>query len=69
MLKVKTDIDSLEKLDKYIDFVNKMLQMQTDKDFQKFIQKKCLETIKTVSINRLVSSGGAERCTNEEYFA
>ena len=34
MLKVITEIDSFEKLDKHIDFVNKMLQMKTDKSFQ-----------------------------------
>lgn len=68
MLKVRVDLDSLEKLDEYIDFVKKLLKMQVDKDFQKFIQQKCLETVKQVSLTRLVNSGGAERCTNEEYF-
>ena len=62
MLKVKVDLDSLEKLDKYIDFVNKMAQMKTDKSFQVFMQKKCLGTIKKVAEQRFAT----HTTTNEE---
>lgn len=62
MLKIKTEVDSLEKLDKYIDFVKKMLKMKTDKDFQKFMQQKCLETIRKVAEQRFAT----HTTTNEE---
>lgn len=62
MLKIDININGLDKLDKHIEFVNKMLGMKTDREFQKYIQNKCLETVKEVARTRL---GGT---TNDEYI-
>ena len=68
MLKIKTEIDSFEKLDKHIDFVNKMLHLKTDKTFQEFIQKKCLETIKKVAVQRFATHTTTNEELKEEYL-
>ena len=57
MLKKSTDIKNLDKLQKHIDFVNKMLKMKTDKTFQKFMQEKVLQ-IDAKHINRLMLFSG-----------
>lgn len=54
MLKTNIDVKGLKELDKHIEFVNKMLRMKTDKDFQKFIQDKCMEALNKVMDQRLV---------------
>lgn len=64
MFNVKVEVDSLEKFKKYIEYVESMNQMKTDKEFQKFIQNKCLETVKEQSNNRIVSN-----TTDNEYIA
>lgn len=56
MLQVKVDINSIEKLDSHINYVKKLLTMQTDKEFQKYIQQKCLETVNKVSEQRLIAN-------------
>lgn len=61
MLKVKVDVKGLKELDKHIELVNKMLKMKTDKDFQTFIQNKCMGTLEKVMNERL--TGGT---TNDE---
>lgn len=48
MLKTSINIDSLKKIDQYIERVNKMMEMQTDHEFQKYIQKKCFATLQTI---------------------
>lgn len=62
MLKVKINIDSLDKLQKHIDYVEKMVEMRTNKDFQTFIQKKCLDTVKDYARTHLMGT------TNAEYY-
>ena len=62
MLKVKTEVLNLKGLENHIQYVNKMLKMKTDKNFQKFIQDKCLQTVEKVARQRL---GGT---TNDEYI-
>ena len=62
MLNVDVNIDSIKKLEKHIKFVEKLLKMKTDVKFQKYIQNKCLETVKKVSYQRIGSN------TNEEYI-
>ena len=62
MLQVKVDINSIEKLDSHIKYVEKLLTMKTDKNFQKYIQQKCLETVRRVSRERIRNS------TNDEYI-
>ena len=54
MLSIKADIQGIKKLQQQIDFVDKMLKMKTDSEFQKFIQGKVLETVKRVTNERLV---------------
>lgn len=61
MLNIKTDIQGLKELQQHIDFVEKMLKMKTDINFQKFIQNKVLETVKQVTDERL--TGGT---TNDD---
>ena len=61
MLKINTNIQGLNELKNHIDFVKKMLDMKTNKDFQKFIQEKVLETVKQVAEERINNT------TNDEY--
>lgn len=63
MLKIDINVQGLSKLQKHIEFVEKIMKMKTDKSFQKFIQDKVLETVKKVSNERLV--GGT---TDDEYI-
>lgn len=68
MINGKLEVSGLENLQKQIDYVKKMQSMTTNKDFQRFIQEKCLETVIKVSKQRLRTGSGAEECTNDEYF-
>lgn len=61
MIKINANITGEKDLEEYINFVQKMLSMKVDKNFQKFIQQKCLETVRSVS-ERLISG-----TTNDEY--
>lgn len=53
MFKVKTDIDSIKKLDKHIEMVKKISSMKEDKTFQKYIQDKCMQALEQVMNSRL----------------
>ena len=55
MLDIQIDIQGLSELQQHIDFVEKMLKMKTDTNFQKFIQDKVLETVRRVTDERLTS--------------
>ena len=61
MLNISNNIQGLKKLQDHIDFVNKMLNMKSDKDFQSFIKEKVLETVKKVAKERINNT------TNDEY--
>ena len=61
MLNIDVEIDSIEKLQDYIDYVKKISLMKTDKSFQKFIQDKVMETVMRVSDERM--NGGT---TNDD---
>lgn len=61
MIDVKVQVTNLQGLQKHLDFVNKMLLMKTDKNFQDFIKNKVLELAEKVTNERLV--GGT---TNDE---
>lgn len=63
MLNINVDVNGLEEFKKYIDYVKAMNSMKIDKDFQKYIQKKCLETVKKVSDDRITPT-----TTNNEYI-
>lgn len=65
--RISVDVKGIEKLEKHIDYVTKMLQMKTDKSFQKYIQSKVLETVKEVATNRLVLSETTNYEWIEEY--
>ena len=54
MLSIKIDVQGLDKLEKHIEFVQKMAKMKTDKSFQKFIQQKVLDTVNKITEERLV---------------
>ena len=58
MIKFDVQIDSLKKLDEYIEYVNRMKKMKADKSFQKFIQDKVLELAKKVTDERLLEKTG-----------
>lgn len=64
MLKISTNVTGLNKLEKHIEFVQKLINMKTDKSFQKFIQNKCMETLNQVMNERL--TGGT---TNDDAIA
>lgn len=52
-LNINANIDGLKEFEKYIEFVEKISFLQTDKKFQKYIQDKFLETVNRISIERL----------------
>ena len=62
MLDIKVEVDSIKKLDQYIKYVEKLCKMKSDVDFQKYIQEKCLATVKKISRERIGNS------TNDEYI-
>ena len=66
-LKVNIDVKGIEKLGNTIDYVNKLLQMKIDKDFQKYIQERVLETVKEVATQRLILSETTNYEWIEEY--
>ena len=51
----KTDVDfnGLKKFDNYINQLQRIKKIQTDKNFQKYIQQKCMETLERVMNVRL----------------
>lgn len=53
MLDVKTNVDSLKKLEKYINKVKNIDNYKNNTDFQKYIQRKCLDALIDVMNNRL----------------
>lgn len=63
MFKVKVEVDSIEKLEEYIKYVESMNNMKTDEEFQKFIQNKCLEVVQKVSDQRI-----DHETTDDEYI-
>ena len=52
-LKVKLEVNGIEKFKKHIEFVKKMALLKTDKKFQEYIQNKFLETVNQISMQRL----------------
>ena len=69
MINSTLTIENFDLIQKRIDYIKKLRQMQSDKSFQHFIQDKCLETVKQISYQRLQTGSGAEQCTNDEYFS
>lgn len=55
MFKVSYTVDSIEKIDKQIKYVNQTLKMKEDIVFQKYIQDKCMQTLTNVMNSRLVT--------------
>ena len=53
-LTIKIELGNIKALDKQIDYVDKMLKMKTDKDFQQYIQDKCMKTLEEITNQRLV---------------
>ena len=54
-LNPKVNVKGLDKLKEYIEFVKKFSTMKTDRQFQKYIQNKFLETVNKISSERLPS--------------
>lgn len=63
MFETKIDVTNLDKLQKHLSFIEKMLKMKTDTNFQHFIQNKVLELARKVTDERLI--GGT---TDDEYI-
>ena len=63
MLKVSCDIKGLKELDKKIEYIKRLLQMKTDKSFQKFMQEKVMQALNKVMDERLT-----EETTNSEFI-
>lgn len=57
MINVRISAINKKALDQHIDFVKKLLLMKTDEKFQKYIQEKCLETVKRVTDELMRYSG------------
>lgn len=57
MINVKVSAINKKALDQHLDFVKKLILMKTDKKFQKYIQQKCLETVKRVTDELMKYSG------------
>lgn len=53
MLKVSTNCNGVKQLQEHIKYVEKLLKMQKDKHFQQYIQKLCLEEVKSYAKLRL----------------
>lgn len=62
MLKVSTEIDSIEKLEKHIKLVETLSQLGSSTTWQDFIKDKCLNTVKEYAKTRLNGT------SNEEYY-
>ncbi len=58
---INVKVDKLNDLKKYVDYVNGLSKMRNDTRFQKFIQDKCLETVRRITDQRL--TGGT---TNDD---
>ena len=63
MLVSNVQVDSLNKLQEYINYIALMNKMKTDEDFQLFIQQKCLEVVKKQSDLRIQNN-----TTDDEYI-
>ena len=68
MLNISTNIQGLSKLQKQIDFVEKMLNMKTDSKFQKYIQSKCLEAVNKISQERIYLHNTTNTEMRSEYL-
>lgn len=64
MLNIGVNIDSIDKLDKYIEKVKKYSLMQTDRKFQKFIQDKVRDTLVETMNERLTGES-----TNSDFIS
>ena len=53
-LTIKKEIKGLNELKETIEYVDKLRFMQKDKDFQLYIQKKCMRTLNSVMNKRLI---------------
>lgn len=45
MFRIETNIDSIQKIDKQIKYVETMMKMKEDTSFQDFIKQKCMQTL------------------------
>ena len=54
MLDISVKVNSIKKLDKHINYVEKLAKMKTDIRFQKYIQDRALETVNRITEQRLV---------------
>ena len=68
MFKISTSVDSIEKLDKHINFVKSMMSMKEDSAFQQYIQQKCLETVNKVSNERIYLHNTTNTEMRSEYL-
>lgn len=57
MINVRISARNKKALDEHIEFVKKLILMETDKNFQKYIQNKCLDTVKRVTDELMRYSG------------
>ena len=55
-LNPKVEVKGLDKLEKYIEYVKKFSTMRSDRQFQKYMQNKFLETVNKITLER--ASGG-----------
>ena len=53
MLKINMNVKGLDKLEKHIQYVQRMANMKTDKTFQSYIKNKCMEALNQVILNHI----------------
>lgn len=68
MLKVSTNIQGLKQLEKHIKYVERLLNMQKDKEFQEYIKKLCLEEVKSYARLKLAQSGDTNTDLHNDYI-
>lgn len=59
-MKFDLKVNGLERLQKQIDYVKKLQSMVKDKNFQAFIQDKCLKTVKEITLQRIGDTTNAD---------
>ena len=54
MINISVNVNSINKLNKHIEYVKRLADMKTDIQFQKYIQERALETVNKVTEQRLI---------------
>lgn len=67
-LSVKVETSNLNSLKSKIDYLKKLVKMKTDKTFQEYIQRKCLDTVNKVANERIYLHNTTNTDMRQEYL-